>query len=154
MNTPRLGQNSGITRTREPVELGEIASLPESILVPKSRDLLKPGEAAVSLPPPLELPNAVAPLTDILGTSLTVNNPAWSGDPVPSMRMLQKTLIARSLELEPEARGDLLRAIELVEQAVQMRLRWQQMRRSEIEMLARLGSNHPAHPQPAHEVSQ
>lgn|GEM_PF-1763740 len=154
MNAPRLGHNNGVNRTRDSAELGEIASLPESVLIPKSRDLLNPGEAAVSLPPPLELPNAVAPLTNILGTRLTVDNPAWSGDPIPSMRLLQKTLIARSLELEPDARGDLLRAIELVEQAVQMRLRWQQMRRSEIEMLARQGESQPAATPAEHEVQQ
>ena len=117
----------------DPVELGDIHSVPETQLAPKSRLLLKPSEVAVSLPPSIELPNAVAPLTIILGARLTVDSPAWSGDPVPGMRMLQKTLLSFSLKQEQGERADLLTAIELVEKAVQMRLRWQQMRRSEVE---------------------
>lgn len=156
MNAPRIhgsrvGHRGG---TPDLGELSEIGSLPESLLVPKSRDLLKPGEAEVSLPPSLELPNAVAPLTQVLGTRLTIDNPAWSGDPVPSMRLLQKTLVARSLELEPDQRADLLVAIELVEKAVQMRLRWQQMRRSEAEMLARLGGDAQKAAQADNEVTE
>jgi hypothetical protein len=117
----------------EPVETGEIHSVPGAQLAPKSRLLLSPSEEALSLPPPAELPNAVAPLTDLIGARLTVDNPAWSGDPVPAMRLLQKTLVAASLERGDGERGALLRAIELVEQAVQMRLRWQQMKRSDAE---------------------
>lgn len=117
----------------EPVETGEIHSLQGVELAPKSRLLLSPSEEALSLPPPAELPNAVAPLTGLIGARLTVDNPAWSGDPVPAMRLLQKTLVATSLELDDGDRGDLLRAIELVERAVQLRLRWQQMKRSDAE---------------------
>lgn len=124
---------TGRTGTAGQVETGEIHSLPEAELAPKSRLLLKPSEEALSLPPTTELPNAVAPLTQILGARLTVDSPAWSGDPIPGMRLLQKTLVATSLELEDGERGDLLSAIELVEKAVQMRLRWQQMRRSDAE---------------------
>jgi len=148
VNAPRLGNTTGVNRTRDPAELAEITSFSENILVPKSRELLNPGEAEVSLPHSRELPNAVAPLTDILGTRLTLDNPAWSADPVPAMRLLQKTLLAHSLEKDPEKdpqqRADLLKAIELVEQAVKMRLRWQQMRRSEIEMLALPAAKQPA----------
>ncbi len=129
-----------ITRTgrigpAEQAELGDIHSLPETQLAPKSRPLLKPSEVAISLPPSTELPNAVAPLTYLLGPRLTVDNPAWSGDPIPGMRMLQKTLLEASLQEKEGERADLLAAIELVEKAVQMRLRWQQMRRSETEAL-------------------
>ncbi|HVK96019.1 MAG TPA: hypothetical protein VM571_14985 [Noviherbaspirillum sp.] len=119
----------------DPVEVGEIHTLPESLVTPTPRALLKPGEEAVSLPPSNELPNAVAPLTNMLGAKLTVDSPAWSGDPVPGMRGLQKTLVGFSLQLEEHERGDLMTAIGLVEKAVQMRLRWQQMRRSEMELL-------------------
>jgi hypothetical protein len=117
----------------EPIETGDIHSVPQTQLAPKSRLLLKPSEVAVSLPSSTELPNAVAPLTDILGHRLTVDSPAWSGDPIPNMRMLQKTLLSVSLQKEQGDRADLLTAIELVEKAVQMRLRWQQMRRSDVE---------------------
>lgn len=130
--------NARITRTGRagapaPIEHGEIHGVQSVELEPKSRLLLSPTEAALSLPPSTELPNAVAPLTAILGARLTVDNPAWSGDPVPGMRMLQKTLVEASLRMPEEARPDLLHAITLVEKAVQMRLRWQQMRRSEAE---------------------
>jgi hypothetical protein len=117
----------------ERIDGAEIHSLHEAELAPVSRSLLKPSEEARSLPPSTELQNAVAPLTEILGARLTTDSPAWSGDPVPAMRLLQKTLVAASLLLEDGRRADLMSAIELVEQAVQMRLRWQQMRRSDAE---------------------
>lgn len=117
------------------IDLGDIHSLPESQLDPKPRPLLNPAEVEASLLPPTELPNSVAPLTSIIGPAMTVASPAWSGDPIPGMRMLQKTLVATSLQLKEGDRKDLLVAIELVEKAVQMRLRWQQMRRSEAELL-------------------
>lgn len=122
----------------EQIERGEIHGVQNAELESKSRLLLSPAEAALSLPPSTELPNAVAPLTEILGARLTVDNPAWSGDPVPGMRMLQKTLVEASLRMSEEVRPDLLNAISLVEKAVQMRLRWQQMRRSEAEAEAGL----------------
>jgi hypothetical protein len=119
----------------EPIETGDIHNVPQTQLEPKALLLLKPSEVAVSLPSSTELPNAVAPLTTILGPRLTVDSPAWSGDPIPGMRMLQKTLLSVSLQQEQGDRADLLTAIELVEKAVQMRLRWQQMRRSDVEAL-------------------
>lgn len=131
MNT-RISR-SGHSGAVDQVEVDDIHALQGPQLAPKSRLVLSALEEALSLPPPAELPNAVAPLTEIIGARLTVDSPAWSGDPVPAMRLLQKTLVATSLELDDGERGDLLRAIELVEQAVQMRLRWQQMRRSEAE---------------------
>lgn len=117
----------------ERIETGEIHSVAGAELVPKSRELLNPSEAALSLPPTVELANSVAPLTAILGARLTVDSPAWRGDPIPGMRLLQKTLVASSLQLPDGERADLLSAIALVERAVQMRLRWQQMRRSDAE---------------------
>lgn len=117
----------------ERIDAGEIHSLHEAELAPRTRSLLKPAEEARSLPPATELKNAVAPLTEILGARLTTDSPAWSGDPIPAMRLLQKSLVAASLLLEDGRRADLLSAISLVEKAVQMRLRWQQMRRSDAE---------------------
>lgn len=70
----------------------------------------------------------MGPITQHLGQLLTVANPAWSGDPLPRMRALQKKLIEHSLNLSQEERGPCLQAISVVEQAVQMRLRLQQMR--------------------------
>ena len=125
----------------EPIETGDIHSLPEPRLASKSSLLLKPTEVALSLPPSTELPNAVAPLTDLLGPSLTVASPAWSGDPVPGMRLLQKTLLDKALHLPEDERGPLLSAIDLVERAVRMRLRWQQMRRGELEAQAGDGAD-------------
>ncbi|MTV41742.1 hypothetical protein [Duganella radicis] len=131
MNTRIAG--GGRAGAAAQLEAAEIHSVPEAEQVSRSRLQLKPSEAALSLPPPAEVPNAVAALTGLLGTRLTVDNPAWSGDPVPGMRLLQKTLVATSLTLAEGERGELLAAIGLVEQAVQMRLRWQQMRRSAAE---------------------
>jgi hypothetical protein len=115
----------------EHIETGEIHSLREPEPAPITR--LPNGPAAPASSPSIERPNAVAPLTAIIGAKLTTESPAWSGDPIPGMRLLQKTLVAASLELEQGERADLLTAIELVEKAVQMRLRWQQMRRSDAE---------------------
>lgn len=126
---------AGRTGAIEHVETGDILSLPETQIEQKSRLLLNPSEVTVSLPASTELPNAVAPLTSIIGPRLTIDSPAWKDDPIPGMRMLQKTLVATSLQLGESDRKDLLVAIEMVEKAVQMRLRWQQMRRSDAEGL-------------------
>lgn len=79
--------------------------------------------------------DAFVPFADTLDTRLTVDNPAWSTDPVRGMRTLLKTMMAVSLHLDEGDREELQAAIELVEKAVQMRLRLQQMCRSEIELL-------------------
>lgn len=129
MNPAGIGRSSRI----DPTELAEIHSIPEKVTVLKPTETLKPGEKVASLLPDLALPSAVAPLTTILGKRLTSDNPVWSGDPIPNMRLLQKSLVVRSLELDADKRSDLLAAIELVEKSVQLRLRWQQMRRSEFE---------------------
>jgi hypothetical protein len=126
---------AGRTGAIEEIETGDILSLPETQIEQKSRLLLNPSEVTVSLPTSTELPNAVAPLTSIIGSRLTTDSPAWKDDPIPGMRMLQKTLVATSLQLGESDRKDLLVAIEMVEKAVQMRLRWQQMCRSEAEGL-------------------
>ena len=117
----------------EQIETGEIHSLREPQPAPPARQPLRPAETGPSAPPSIERPNSVAPLTAIIGARLTTESCAWSGDPIPGMRLLQKTLVAASLALEQGERADLLSAIELVEKAVQMRLRWQQMRRSDAE---------------------
>lgn len=71
--------------------------------------------------------SAMGPITQQLGPSLTFANPVWSGDPVPGMRSLQKKLIEHSLALPPEERSTCLQAISVVEGAVRLRLRLQQM---------------------------
>ncbi len=77
---------------------------------------------------------AIAPLTNFLGTLLTVANPVWMSDPVPGMRMLQKKLIAHALTLDEKDRSECMDAIAVVDNAVQLRLRWQQMRMTEEEL--------------------
>ncbi|MET3130422.1 hypothetical protein AAKU55_000675 [Oxalobacteraceae bacterium GrIS 1.11] len=92
------------------------------------RQDLSPGEELASmLPGALESQAALQPLTRFLGAPLTVANPAWSRDPLPGMRALQKTLVEYSLTLEQGARADTMAAIVVVERAVQLRLRLQQM---------------------------
>jgi len=116
-------------------ELTEIHNASELTPLLKSRPLLSEEEEAASLPA-LELP--VDPLQrmlkDFLGQALTSDNPVWRGDPVPSMRGLQRMMVEHSLTLdEGEPRRPLMAALRQVEKAVQMRLRWLQMKRSEAE---------------------
>lgn len=117
-------------------DVGEIQSLeaaPPSAAISGAE--LHPGEAAASLFQSCEtMPAAIEPLTKFLGSALTFANPAWSGDPVPRMRGLQKTLVEHALTLKEGARGDCLNAITVVERAVQLRLRFQQLRMTELDM--------------------
>lgn len=112
---------------------GELSDIPREPLEPLNRAQLLPGEEAASLPPPIPQ-GAMIPLTRFLGPILTVANPAWIGDPVPHLRGLQKSLVAFSLTLAEGKRSELMAAINVVETAVQLRLRLQQMRMTEAEM--------------------
>ncbi|NRR30404.1 hypothetical protein HSX11_09395 [Oxalobacteraceae bacterium] len=94
---------------------------------------LLPEEQAISLPAPVAAPGPIAPLTRLLGPLLTVANPAWSGDPLPRFRALQKCLVEHALGLEPDQRGACMEAMVVVESAVRLRLRLQQMRASDAE---------------------
>ena len=96
---------------------------------------LLPGEEAASLPQTsLDEQSTMAPLTRFMGASLTFANPVWGGEPIPRMRSLQKKMIEHSLTLETEDRRECLDAITVVENDVQWRLRFQQMRMSDDEM--------------------
>lgn len=119
-----------------PADVGEIHTYhTETPAQPLARPLLLPAEEALSLPPPASsLPNPIAPLTRFLGPLLTVANPVWSGDPIPRLRALQKKLVEHSL-MQPEGeRGIFMTGISLVENAVRLRLRFQQMRMNDVEM--------------------
>jgi len=113
--------------------LGELGGIIQNEAAPVMRAQLRPGEEAASLPPPPSPQGAMIPLTRYLGTVLTVANPAWTGDPVPRMRALQKSLVEHSLKLADTDRSELMAAINVVESAVQLRLRFQQMRMSDAE---------------------
>ncbi|UOD29672.1 hypothetical protein INH39_30525 [Massilia violaceinigra] len=93
-----------------------------------NRNDLSPWEETASLPPAHPAgQETLAPLTRFLGAALTVANPAWSRDPLPGLRALQKRLVDYSLALDQAERGDSLAAIMVVEDAVRLRLRLQQM---------------------------
>ncbi|MFB9241713.1 hypothetical protein IV454_18745 [Massilia antarctica] len=93
-----------------------------------NRTDLSPWEAAASLPPAAPAgQETLAPLTRFLGAALTAANPAWSRDPLPGLRALQKRLVDHSLALDPAQRADSMAAILVVEDAVRLRLRLQQM---------------------------
>lgn len=95
---------------------------------PVNRSDLTPWEESASLPPATTAgQETLAPLTRFLGAALTVANPAWSRDPLPGLRALQKRLVDYSLALAPEQRGESMDAIMVVEDAVRLRLRLQQM---------------------------
>ena len=117
-------------------DVGEIRSLEQPLpLEAISSGELYPGEAAASLQQPSSaMDSAISALTDFLGTLLTVASPAWMGDPVPTMRGLQRCLIEHSLGLEEQQRHGCLAAVSVVENAIQLRLRFQQMRMTEAEM--------------------
>jgi hypothetical protein len=95
---------------------------------PVARHSLRTWEESASLSPP-SLPGeaTLAPLTRFLGVELTAASPAWSRDPMPGLRRLQKRLVEYSLSLEEGERGDSMAAILVVEQAVRWSLRLQQM---------------------------
>jgi hypothetical protein len=118
-------------------DVGEIHSVPaQNTAQSVVRENLLPEEEAVSLQrqAATTATQPIAPLNRYLGPSLTVANPVWSGDPVPRMRGLQKTLVEHSLSLEESDRSECMGAIQVVETAVQLRLRFQQMRISLAEM--------------------
>ncbi|RSZ61104.1 hypothetical protein HF313_16425 [Massilia atriviolacea] len=104
-------------------------------IVPVKRTDLTAWEESASLSPfDAARQETLAPLTRFLGAALTVANPAWSRDPLPGLRALQKRLVDHSLALDPAARADSMEAILVVEDAVRLRLRFQQME------LARFGA--------------
>lgn len=115
-------------------DLGEIHSLPELPVIRKALPELLPGEQESSLPP-LDLPvdPGMVVLNRLLGPECSFDSPAWSANPVPRMRELQKTLIAHSLQLPEELRGPCLAAVRRVNDNIDWRLRLQQMRRSHAE---------------------
>jgi len=114
-------------------EFAEIHSLQAELLAPKSRAALQPGEEALSLPPP-DLPDPkMELLSRTLGAAVTTDNPVWRGNPVPHLRALQKALIAHSLTLAKEDRRIGLDAVRVLERDIRLRLRWQQMARSDSE---------------------
>lgn len=124
---------SGAPVGLDPSEFAEIYSLQQSAATLRPREALQPEEAALSLPPPEPADPKIALLNRALGPRLTTDNPLWSGNPVPSLRALQKSLIAHSLTLPQAQRRACLDALTVVERAILLRLRWQQMRRSELE---------------------
>lgn len=133
MNTMRAPGRAG-HRPIDLSEFGEIQNLPETTAAElRPLSLLQSEEADASIPDSGIGAREFEPLTKILGSRLTWGNPVWSGDPIPRLRALQKKLVEHSLMLEEGDRRDCLDAISLVEVAVQLRLRWLQMRRSDAE---------------------
>ena len=133
----RTSPNIGIDRSRgtDVGDAGDIQSLPKIAAVAQvvARANLLPEEEAISLPATAAEPLLIRLLSRLLGAKLTVDNPVWSGDPVPRMRALQKKLVEQALLLPEDDRAACLAAISLVEKAVQLRMRWQQMRKSDAE---------------------
>ena len=114
-------------------EFAEIHSLQTELLAPKSRATLRPAEEALSLPPPELADPKMSLLSRALGSCVTTENPVWRGNPVPCLRALQKALTAHSLTLAKEDRRAGLDAVRVLERDIRLRLRWQQMSRSDSE---------------------
>jgi len=124
---------SGAPAGLDPGEFAEIYSLHKTPATLRPRETLHPEEEALSLPPPEPADPKISLLNRALGARLTTDNPIWSGNPVPHLRALQKSLIAHSLTLPQAQRRPCLDALTVVERAILLRLRWQQMRRSDME---------------------
>lgn len=122
------------------LDVGEIRSYPDP-----ARGSVAPRAPAYpdesSPPPVVHTPGPIEPLTRFLGPLLTVASPAWGIDPIPGMRALQKKLVEHSLTLDEDDRSECLAAITIVEGAVQLRLRYQQMRMNELERELGLGTS-------------
>ncbi|MFT5532188.1 MAG: hypothetical protein ACI8WM_000688 [Burkholderiaceae bacterium] len=78
-------------------------------------------------------------LTSFLGLSLTAGSVAWSGDPVPKMRALQKKFLEFGMTCEGEDRQRALAAISVVEKNIQWRLRLHQLHMSELQQTSDQG---------------
>jgi len=115
-------------------EPGGIHGLEDAPEIFRGRPALLPQEQEVALPAP-EVPRdpTLVMLAAMLGASLSTDNLAWRGNPVPVMRGLQKRLVEHSLTLPEGEREPAMRAIRAVESTVRWRLRWMQMKRSEAE---------------------
>lgn len=132
MNTSRTSSNIR-SRISDVTDFGEIQSIPEAPLEPKLRSQLMDVEEQLSIPRAELPPRVSAALNAVLGLRLTVDNPVWAGDPIRGLRALQRKLVECSLTLEAEERSECMMSISLVERAVQLRLRWLQMQRSDAE---------------------
>ena len=103
--------------------------------VPRTRVELSPGEEAASLPPSWRTYGIpFQSLNEYLGPLMTIANPAWGSEALAGMRALQRRLIAHSLTREDDERPSLMAAISAVEDAVQMRLRLEQMQMAEEDL--------------------
>ncbi|QGZ42129.1 hypothetical protein IP92_05475 [Pseudoduganella flava] len=131
--TAPIRTGAGAGAALDPAELAELHSLTPHAPVLKPREALHPEEEALSLPQPEQPDPKIELLNRALGAHRTIANPLWSGDPVPRLRGLQKALIAHALTLQQERRRTCLDALTVIEQAIRLRLRWQQMRRSEVD---------------------
>ena len=116
---------------------GEIHPVGVPVLIPNvSVSALEPTEAAASFNPSTRrIKSGIEPLTQFLGVALTAGNPAWTGDPVPKMRALQKKLLEQGMALSGESRGVLLSAISVVEGNIQLRRRLYQHHMAEQQLI-------------------
>lgn len=120
------------------LDVGELGSAQtfNGHYAPRTRLELSPGEEAASLPSAWRAYGiSFQSLNEYLGPLLTVANPVWGSEALVRMRSLQKRLIAHSLALEGDDRPNLMAAISTVEDAVQMRLRLEQMQMADEDLV-------------------
>ncbi len=133
-----ISRQSGVVDRARYLDVGELAEIhrvAETEPVPRARADLLAAEEDLSLPAEaFPADPAMALLTGALGAQLSTDNRVWRGDPVPGLRGLERLLLAHALAQEPAGRSPCLQAIRVVELAVLWRLRWQQMRRSDVEV--------------------
>ncbi len=132
-----------ISRTAAPgnispiaLEIGEIFThAPDTSSSNISASQLKEYEREASINPVgRRAGRGIETLTSLLGLSLTAGSVAWSGDPVPKMRALQKKFLEFGMTCEGEDRQRALAAISVVEKNIQWRLRLHQLHMSDLQL--------------------
>ncbi|MFT5589531.1 MAG: hypothetical protein ACI9ZF_001706 [Bradyrhizobium sp.] len=134
MSVARTGASSKVSPIA--LDIGEIfTSSPDLASSNISASQLKEIERDASISPAGQrVGRGVETLTSLLGLSLTAGSVAWSGDPIPKMRALQKKFLEFGMTREGEERRRALSAISVVEKNIQWRLRLHQLHMSDLQL--------------------
>lgn len=134
MSVSRAGAPGSISPIA--LEVGEIVTQSPILAAPNiSASQLKEYERDASLHPVGRRDKrGIETLTSLLGLSLTAGSAAWSGDPIPKMRSLQKGLLAFGMTRDGADRKKALEAISVVEKNIQWRLRLHQLHMSDLQL--------------------
>ena len=134
MSVSRTGASSNISPIA--LDIGEIFTpTPDLSSSNISPSQLKDYERDASINPVgRRAGRGIETLTALLGLPLTAGSVAWSGDPVPKMRSLQKKFLEFGMASEGDDRKRALAAISVVEKNIQWRLRLHQLHMSDLQL--------------------